>query len=283
MDEQIFDVFVIGGGINGVGVARDAVGRGLTVGLCEKDDIAQHTSSASTKLIHGGLRYLEQYDFALVRKALIEREVLLRAAPHIIWPLRFVIPLGRGGRPAWMIRLGLFLYDSLGGRKLLPATRSLNRSRNGVKFEALKSEFDKGYEYSDCWVDDARLSVLNAVDAAERGACILTRTMCVGLQRGEDFWTITLSKRNGEVMTVRSKTIVNAAGPWVDQIVNLADQHASNQASVRLVKGSHIIVPKLYEGDHCYFFQNPDGRIFFAIPYLDGTRTLIGTTDLPTD
>lgn len=283
MDEQIFDIFVIGGGINGVGVARDAVGRGLTVGLCEKDDIAQHTSSASTKLIHGGLRYLEQYDFALVRKALIEREVLLRAAPHIIWPLRFVIPLGRGGRPAWMIRLGLFLYDSLGGRRLLPATRSLNRSRNGVKFDALKSEFDKGYEYSDCWVDDARLSVLNAVDAAERGACILTRTRCVGLQRGEHYWTITLSKRNGEVMTVRSKTIVNAAGPWVDQIVNLADQHASNQASVRLVKGSHIIVPKLYEGDHCYFFQNPDGRIFFAIPYLDGTRTLIGTTDIPTD
>lgn len=282
MTEPVFDVFVIGGGINGVGVARDASGRGLSVGLCEKDDIASHTSSASTKLIHGGLRYLEHYDFMLVRKALKERETLLKAAPHIIWPLRFVIPAGAGGRPSWMIRLGLWIYDHLGGRKQLPATQTVSRQRSN-KFESLKDKFSKGYEYSDCWVDDARLCVLNAMDARVRNARILTRTECVSLQRGEKLWTIGLRTSSGDVFKVQAKTLVNAAGPWVEQVANLARHTPENQATVRLVKGSHIVVPKVYDGDHCYFFQNPDGRIFFAIPYVNGSRTLIGTTDVPVD
>lgn len=282
MNKKVFDILVIGGGINGVGVARDAAGRGLSVALCEKDDIASHTSSASTKLIHGGLRYLEQYDFLLVRKALIEREVLLQAAPHIIWPLRFVIPLGQGSRPSWLVRLGLFLYDNLGGRRLLPATRALSRKKS-QKLDALKRSYTKAYEYSDCWVDDARLAILNAVDAKQRGADIFTRTRCVAIERGDDYWTVSLQPDGGEVFEVQATVVVNAAGPWVDQVANLASSNASNRASVRLVKGSHIIVPKIYDGDHCYFFQNPDGRIFFAIPYLEESRTLIGTTDVPVE
>ncbi len=279
MDKRSYDIFIVGGGINGVGVARDSAGRGLAVGLCEKDDIASHTSSASTKLIHGGLRYLEQYDFLLVRKALIEREVLLRAAPHIIWPLRFVIPLGHGTRPSWLVRLGLFLYDHLGGRRLLPATTAFDRAKSH-KLDALKQQYSKAYEYSDCWVDDARLAVLNAVDAHERGADIFTRTRCVSLDRHDKYWVIGLQPHDGDPFQVQAKVIVNAAGPWVGQVLNLASSDTS-PSPVRLVKGSHIIVPKVYEGGHCYFFQNPDGRIFFTIPYLDGSRTLIGTTDVP--
>lgn len=281
----MYDLFVIGGGINGLGVARDAAGRGLRVGLCEKDDLAAHTSSASTKLIHGGLRYLEQYDFGLVRKALIEREVLLAMAPHIIWPLRFILPLGGGGRPAWLVRLGLFIYDHLGGRRRLPGTRVVRRG-GGNRLDALHNRFATGFEYSDCWVDDARLCVLNAMDARARGADILTRHECVDLVRGEAGWVITLQpKQMGAArFQIRARAVVNAAGPWVDQIAARAGVGNANAATphggVRLVKGSHIVLDRLYGGEHCYFFQNPDGRVIFAIPYLQGNKTLIGTTDV---
>ena len=271
------DILVIGGGINGAGIARDAAGRGLDVVLCEKDDLAQHTSSASTKLIHGGLRYLEMYDFALVRKALKEREVLLRAAPHIIWPMRFVLPHHKSLRPAWLIRLGLFLYDHLGGRKLLPPTKVLRR-KSSAKLDALKTEFRLAFEYSDCWVEDSRLVVLNAMDARERGADIQTRTACTRLKRHDDHWEAVLQSDLGE-RTVKARAVVNAAGGWVDDVLGLTKP--SNQTHLRLVKGSHIIVPRCHEGDHAYFFQNGDGRIIFAVPYEDGALTLIGTTDIP--
>lgn len=275
----MYDILVIGGGINGAGIARDAAGRGLKVLLCEKDDLAAHTSSSSTKLIHGGLRYLEHYDFALVRKALQEREVLLRAAPHIIWPMRFVLPHQKDLRPAWLIRAGLFLYDHMGGRKILPATKVLRRGKSD-KFSPLKDEFRLAFEYSDCWVQDARLVVLNAVDAARRGAKVLTRTPCTKLARADDHWTATLTNsRTGSEEIVQARTVVNAAGPWVDDVAGLA-RPGRNANNVRLVKGSHIITRKLFEGDHAYFFQNGDGRIIFAIPYEDGTSTLIGTTDV---
>lgn len=272
------DLLVIGGGINGVGIARDAAGRGLSVVLCEKDDLAAHTSSASTKLIHGGLRYLEQYDFALVRKALIEREILLRAAPHIIWPMRFVLPYDKDLRPAWLIRLGLFIYDHLGGRKMLPPTKTLRRRKTN-RLDPLKDEFRLAFEYSDCWVEDSRLVVLNAVDAAERGAEVLTRTACVALVRHADHWEATLKGPDG-VKTVMARAVVNAAGGWVDEVLGLAEPGA-NQTHLRLVKGSHIIVRRWHEGEHAYFFQNGDGRIMFAIPYERGEFTLIGTTDVP--
>lgn len=276
---SMYDILVIGGGINGACVARDAAGRGLKVFLCEKDDLAAHTSSSSTKLIHGGLRYLEHYDFALVRKALIEREVLLKSAAHIIWPMRFVLPHQKGLRPAWLIRLGLFLYDYMGGRKILPPTKVLKRG-SSAKFDPLQTHLKKAFEYSDCWVEDARLVVLNAVDAAERGATIATRTSCVGLQRHEDHWQARLEGETGE-QTIEARTVVNAAGPWVDDVTGLANKPEDNTANVRLVKGSHIITDKLFEGEHAYFFQNGDGRIIFAIPYETGTSTLIGTTDVP--
>ncbi len=273
------DLLVIGGGINGTGIARDAAGRGLKVVLCEKDDLAQHTSSASTKLIHGGLRYLEMYDFSLVRKALIEREVLLRAAPHIIWPMRFVLPHDKDLRPAWLIRLGLFLYDHLGGRKLLPPTKVLWRSKTD-KLQPLKDDFRLAFEYSDCWVEDSRLVVLNAVDARERGAEILTRTVCKSLERRKDRWVARLAGPEGE--SIRTfRVVVNAAGAWVDDILGLAD--GGDRTHLRLVKGSHIIVKRKHEGPHAYFFQNGDGRIMFAIPYERGAFTLIGTTDIPYD
>ena len=275
----MFDVLVIGGGINGTGVARDAAGRGLKTLLCEKDDLAQHTSSSSTKLIHGGLRYLEHYDFMLVRKALMEREVLLKAAPHIIWPMRFVLPHHKELRPAWLIRLGLFLYDYMGGRKILPPTKVLRR-KSSDKFIPLEQRFTLAFEYSDCWVDDARLTVLNAVDAHERGCEVLVQTECVGLERHASHWTATLQTKEGETREVEAKTIVNAGGPWVDDLVDLAFEEKKSQR-VRLVKGSHIIVHKLFEGDEAYFFQNGDGRIIFAIPYENNTMTLIGTTDVP--
>ncbi|MFC7293033.1 glycerol-3-phosphate dehydrogenase [Hirschia litorea] len=275
--EDIYDLLIIGGGINGVGIARDAAGRGLKVMLVEKDDLAQHTSSSSTKLIHGGLRYLENYDFALVAKALKEREVLLRAAPHIIWPMRFVLPHQKGQRPAWLIRMGLFLYDNFGGREILPGTKVLRR-KSSEKFEPLKSTFQLAFEYSDCWVDDARLVALNAVAAKEKGAVIRTRSRCDALVRMQDMWEASIGAANGTHDKVRAKVVVNAAGPWVDELSNQAIG-GQNKASVRLVKGSHIIINKKFEGSHSYFFQNGDGRIMFAIPYQEGRMTLIGTTD----
>ncbi|MEO9968664.1 MAG: glycerol-3-phosphate dehydrogenase [Hyphomonadaceae bacterium] len=275
----MYDILIIGGGINGAGIARDAAGRGLKVLLCEKDDLASHTSSSSTKLIHGGLRYLEHYDFALVRKALAEREVLLKAAPHIIWPMRFVLPHQKDQRPAWLVRIGLFIYDYMGGRKILPPTEVLKRAKSS-KFDALKPEFKKAFEYSDCWVDDARLVVLNAVDAQERGAKIMTRSECVELTRHDDHWSAVLRTEDGDI-TVEARTVVNAAGPWVDDVAEIAVKKRVNSGRVRLVKGSHIVTRKLFEGDHAYFFQNGDGRIIFAIPYESGTSTLIGTTDVP--
>ncbi len=273
-----YDLVVIGGGINGCGIARDAAGRGLSVYLCEMNDLASGTSSWSTKLVHGGLRYLEYYEFRLVREALIEREVLWQAAPHIIEPLRFVLPHHSGLRPAWLLRLGLFLYDHLGGRKLLPPTKTLDLSRD-IAGKPLKSGlFRRGFEYSDCRVDDARLVVLNARDAADRGARIETRTRAVSATRDGDGWNVVVENaRTGARRSIHARVLVNAAGPWVAQV--LADGiHTRSAAKVRLVQGSHIVVRKLYDHDRCYIFQNGDGRIIFAIPY-EGEFTLIGTTD----
>ena len=276
--DEVYDLAVIGGGINGCGIARDAVGRGLSVYLCEMNDLASGTSSWSTKLVHGGLRYLEYYEFRLVREALIEREVLWRAAPHIIEPLRFVLPHHAGLRPAWLLRLGLFLYDHLGGRKLLPPTRTLDLTRDVTGQPLKPGLFRRGFEYSDCRVDDARLVVLNARDAADRGARIETRTRAVAATRGADGWRITVENTtNGATRTIRAKAVVNAAGPWVASV--LSDALKTNaKAKVRLVQGSHIVVKRLYDHDRCYIFQNADGRIVFAIPY-QRDFTLIGTTD----
>ena len=272
-----YDIFVIGGGINGCGIARDAAGRGYSVGLAEMNDLASGTSSWSTKLIHGGLRYLEHYEFRLVREALIEREVLWSMAPHIIWPLRFVLPHHKGLRPRWLLRIGLFLYDHLGGRKLLPATRTLDLTSDPAG-EPLKADYTYAFEYSDCWVDDARLVVLNARDAAARGAHIRTRTEVVKAKREDRGWRITLKDHlSGKTNEVTADMIVNAAGPWVDKVLQGA-VGKNDARNVRLVQGSHIVVPKLYDHDRCYIFQNADGRIFFSIPYEDDF-TLIGTTD----
>lgn len=271
------DVLVVGGGINGAGIARDAAGRGLSVVLCEQHDLAAHTSSSSSKLIHGGLRYLEHYEFGLVRKALIEREVLLRSAPHIMWPLRFVMPHDRGQRPAWLIRLGMFLYDHLARRELLPGSRGLDLRRH-PSGAPLKADFTRGFVYSDGWVDDARLVVLNAMDAAEKGAQIHTRTRCESLGRQGDRWNATLRRQDGHALQVRARCVVNAAGPWVAQFLG-ESAHVRSSKSVRLVKGSHIVVKKLFDHDHAYIFQNADGRIVFAIPY-ERDFTLIGTTDV---
>lgn len=271
------DVLIIGGGINGAGIARDAAGRGLSVVLCEKDDLASHTSSASTKLIHGGLRYLEHYEFGLVRKALIEREVLLRAAPHIMWPMRFVMPHDQGQRPAWMIRAGLWVYDFLAKRELLPGSGSINL-RTHAAGQSLKPEFTKGFIYSDGWVDDARLVVLNALDAAEHGATILTHTRCETASRVNDQWQATLRNENGQTSQVRARSLVNAAGPWATQFLQDAAHRPSSKA-LRLIKGSHIVVKQLFDHPYAYIFQNPDGRIVFAINY-EQDFTLIGTTDV---
>ncbi|MGB5706582.1 MAG: glycerol-3-phosphate dehydrogenase [Arenicellales bacterium] len=272
------DLLVIGGGINGTGVARDAAGRGLSVALCEQDDLAQYTSSSSTKLIHGGLRYLEHYDFKLVRHSLREREVLLRSAPHIIWPMRFILPHHRALRPRWLIRLGLFLYDHLGKRILLPGSNGVDL-RKHVSGGVLKPEFTHGFEYSDCWVQDARMVVLNAMDAKERGAVVMTRTRCAGLLRNQDQWEATLELReSSELIKVHARAIVNAAGPWVEQVAGL-DPGSQSAHGIRLVKGSHIIVPSLFEHNYAYIFQNKDDRILFAIPY-ESDFTLLGTTDV---
>jgi glycerol-3-phosphate dehydrogenase len=275
------DVLVVGGGINGSGIARDAVGRGLSVILCEKDDLASHTSSASSKLIHGGLRYLEYYEFGLVRKALIEREVLMRSAPHIISPLRFVMPHMKGLRPAWMLRVGLFMYDMLARRELLPDSRGVNLRRHVVG-TSLKKEFTRGFMYSDGWVDDARLVVLNAMDAAERGATIFTRTHCESVVQKDGKWhaklCANLPDNTQKSIEVTARCLVNATGSWAAQFQQASAPHKAGK-TLRLIKGSHIVVKRLFDHPYAYIFQHPDGRIVFAIPY-EKEFTLIGTTDL---
>lgn len=295
----ICDLFVIGGGINGCGIARDAAGRGLSVALAEMNDLASATSSASTKLFHGGLRYLEYFEIRLVREALKERETLLRAMPHTSWPMRFVLPYHkdmrfegdtptskllslvmpwmRGRRPAWLIRFGLFLYDNLGGRKILPGTSTVDL-RNDPAGAPLRDKFEKAYEYSDCWIEDARLVVLNARDAEKRGAKIMTRTKVVSADRVDDIWHVTVeNSETGENRLHKAKMLVNAGGPWVESIIRNTAKIDSNE-SVRLVRGSHIVTKKLFDHEKCYFFQGEDGRIIFAIPY-ETDFTLIGTTD----
>ncbi len=278
---DLVDVAVIGGGVNGCGVARDAAGRGLSVLLCEQSDLGQATSSASTKLFHGGLRYLEHYKFRLVRESLVEREVLLSAMPHISWPLRFVLPHHRGLRPAWRLRLGLFIYDHLGGREILPGTRTIDLRTSPIG-APLKPSFRRGFEYSDCWVDDARLVVLNARDAADRGATILTRTRCERAERRSDGWRLQLRDAStGEEAIVHARALVNAAGPWVEDVLRQT-AGVNSSAGVRLVRGGHIVTRKLFDHDRAYIFQNSDGRILFAIPY-ETDFTLIGTTDVDHD
>jgi glycerol-3-phosphate dehydrogenase len=268
------DLLVIGGGINGAGIARDAAGRGLSVTLVERGDLASATSSSSSKLIHGGLRYLEQYEFRLVAEALAEREVLLKIAAHLVWPVRFVMPHVPELRPRWMIRVGLFLYDHLARRASLPGSHAVRLDR--PPFNAgLKAELRHGFVYSDCRVDDARLVVANAVDAAEHGARILPRTECLSARREGGHWQVSLS--NGE--NLQARAVANAAGPWVKKVLNDRLSQPSNDA-VRLVRGSHIVLPKLYEGDHAFILQNDDRRVVFMIPYGD-EHTLVGTTDVP--
>ena len=299
--DKIHDLLIIGGGINGCGIARDAAGRGLSVLLVEKGDLAGATSSASTKLFHGGLRYLEYFEFRLVREALIERETLLRAMPHISWPMRFVLPYHRdmrfesatptstllsrlmpwmrGRRPAWLIRLGLFLYDHLGGRKILPATTTLSLPQT-PEGAPLHDRFTRAFEYSDCWVEDSRLVVLNARDAAARGATILTHTEMIAAEAQNGIWTVTVMT-GGRRKLIRAKMLVNAAGPWAGDVIH-GKLRLNTQANIRLVRGSHIVTRKLYDHDKCYFFQGTDGRIIFAIPY-EQDFTLIGTTDADHD
>ena len=273
---MMYDLFIIGGGINGCSIARDAAGRGIKVFLAEMNDLASGTSSASTKLIHGGLRYLEHYEFRLVREALIEREVLLKSAPHIIWPLRFILPHHQGLRPRWLIRLGLFMYDHLGGRKILPATRSVDLTTD-VTGKPLKEDYTKAFEYSDCWVEDSRFVVLNARDAANRGAIIRTRTKVKSARRIDGGWSIDIVSSDGSSETIEAKVLLNAAGPWVSEVLS-AVIGRNDPDKIRMVKGSHLVVDKLYDHDRCYIFQNSDGRICFAIPY-ENNFTLIGTTD----
>ena len=275
--QHVYDLAIIGGGINGCGLARDAAGRGFSVLLCEMGDLASGTSSRSTKLIHGGLRYLEHFDFRLVREALTEREVMWAIAPHIVRPMRFVLPYQQGLRPAWMLRVGLFMYDHLGGRQRLPGTTSLDLAADAAGAALKPGIFSTAFEYSDCWVDDARLVVLNAVDAARRGADIRVRTRVLGAARTGDHWSLTVQEAGAAgTETMATRVLVNAAGPWV---ANVADLLASGTGhKVRLVQGSHIVVPKLFAHDRAYLFQNPDGRVVFAIPY-EHDFTLIGTTD----
>jgi glycerol-3-phosphate dehydrogenase len=272
-----YDLVVVGAGINGAGIARDAAGRGLRVLVAERDDIASHTSSSSTKLIHGGLRYLEHYEFGLVRKALIEREVLLKSAPHIMWPLRFAMPHDPSMRPAWMIRLGIWLYDHLARREVLPGSEGIDLAGHPAG-EPLQPEFRRGFVYSDGWVDDARLVVLNLRDAADRGANVLTRTEVTRAEPIDGGWRITLRERGGDSRTVTARSLVNAAGPWAMHFLEQSLARTGRR-SLRLVKGSHIVVPRMFEHDMAYIFQNADKRIVFAIPY-EGDFTLIGTTDV---
>jgi glycerol-3-phosphate dehydrogenase len=277
----MFDLLVIGGGVNGTCIARDAAGRGLSTCLVEQGDLAQATSSSSTKLIHGGLRYLEYYDFRLVREALKERERLIRIAPHIIWPLRFVLPHEHAVRPAWVVRLGLFLYDHIGGRRSLPGSEGITFEHSAFG-SALKPRVKRGFVYSDAWVEDSRLVALYARDAADRGASIRTRTRLMAAHREGALWKVQLEDVNdGTQSTVMSRALANAAGPWVADMLHGA-LGVNNSKHVRLVKGSHIVVDKLYEGEHAYILQNADKRIVFAIPY-EGAFTLVGTTDVPVE
>jgi glycerol-3-phosphate dehydrogenase len=271
------DLLVIGGGINGVGIARDAAGRGVGVLLVERGDLAGATSSASSKLIHGGLRYLEQFEFRLVHESLAEREVLLAAAPYIVRPLRFVLPVHAGLRPRWLLRLGLFLYDHIGGRKRLPPTRTVRRDRDPV-FDGLADRYRLGFEYSDCWTDDARLVIVNAIDAQQRGARIEPGWAMNAAQREGSIWKVAMTSHSGESRTVLARALVNATGPWVEQTQRATGTH--QHRAVRLVKGSHLVVKRLYTGTQAYTLQNADGRVVFAIPYEDDF-TLIGTTDTP--
>lgn len=276
-----FDLCVIGGGVNGAGIARDAAMRGLSVLLVEAQDIAGATSSASTKLVHGGLRYLETYQFRLVRESLQEREILMRLAPHIIKPLDFVMPHTPGLRPAWMIRTGLFIYDHLGGKISLPKSRSVDFKKDACG-RPLKDQYAHGYHYSDCWVEDSRLVVLNAMSAAEHGARIMTRTACIGLEPTKDksCWVVKLRNINiGYEGSFTARAVVNATGPWVRKFLEGVQTTTDITPKVRLIKGSHIILPRLYEGSHTYLLQQPDRRIVFAIPY-EGHYTLVGTTDV---
>ena len=274
---QPYDLLVVGGGINGIGIARDAAGRGLSVLVVEKDDLAAHTSSWSSKLIHGGLRYLEQYEFRLVGESLAEREVLLSIARHLVSPMRFVMPHVPELRPRWMIRIGLFLYDHLGRRTKLPGSHGVNLA--GPPYNAgLKDSLKNGFIYSDCRVDDARLVVANALDAKRLGAKILTRTACVSAQRKDGLWTAQLKGADGATTEVAARAVVNAAGPWVKEVLN-SHLHQPSRDNVRLVKGSHIVVPRLYEGEHAFILQNDDKRVVFMIPY-EGRFTLVGTTDI---
>ncbi|MEP5760674.1 MAG: glycerol-3-phosphate dehydrogenase [Litoreibacter sp.] len=297
-ERQEVDLFVIGGGINGAGIARDAAGRGLSVALAEMNDLASATSSASTKLFHGGLRYLEYFEIKLVKHALSERETLLRAMPHISWPMRFVLPYHKdmrfevstpasrilnvvmpwmkGRRPAWLIRLGLFLYDNLGGRSILPGTKTLDLTQ-GPEGDFLDDRFEKAYEYSDCWIEDSRLVVMNARDAAARGAEILVHTKVISAEQQEGAWVITLEDMQGVRREVGARVLVNAGGPWVGEIIRNTVR-SNSQEGVRLVRGSHIVTKRLFDHEKCYFFQGEDGRIIFAIPY-ENDFTLIGTTD----
>ena len=274
--EVTCDLLVIGGGINGAGIARDAAGRGLSVVLVEKTDLAAATSSASSKLVHGGLRYLEHFEFRLVAEALAEREIMLRIAGHLTWPTRFVAPHVPELRPRWMIRLGLFLYDHLARRSLLPGSRSVRLDQPPYS-SGLRAELKHGFVFSDCRVDDARLVVANALDAASRGARVLVGTACVSATRSEGLWIVQLS--NGE--TVKARAVVNAAGPWVKTVLNRHLGEATRD-SVRLVKGSHIVLPRLYEGEHAFILQNDDRRVVFMIPYEE-RFTLVGTTDVDYD
>ena len=276
--EHIFDLAIIGGGINGCGIARDAAGRGHRVLLCEMNDLASGTSSQSTKLVHGGLRYLEYYEFRLVRESLIEREILWRIAPHIIRPLRFVLPHHAGLRPAWFLRLGLFIYDHLGGRHLLPATRTLDLTRDEVGRPLAPNRYRRAFEYSDCFVDDARLVVLTARDAADKGAEIRTRTRVTEIKQSDGLWHVGMvNTMTGERSAIQARVLVNAGGPWVEDVL-VRGAGVNAKAKVRLVQGSHIVVRRLYNHDRAYIFQNADGRIIFLIPYQNDF-TLIGTTD----
>ncbi|NRA88276.1 MAG: glycerol-3-phosphate dehydrogenase, partial [Rhizobiales bacterium] len=278
MTDLTYDLVIIGGGINGCGIARDAIGRGMSVYLCEQGDLGGATSSSSTKLLHGGLRYLEHYKFNLVREALKEREVLWGIAPHIVQPMRFVLPYSKGMRPAWLLRLGLFIYDNLGGRKLLPGTSRVDLTKSPIG-EGLKDNLSLGYEYSDCRVEDNRLVILNAQDAQERGAIIKTRTQCVqtSVDKDDHWHVVTRNLNTNEDTTIRARMLVNAAGPWANKV---ADElvKCPPRGSIRQVQGSHIVAPKIYDHDRCFIFQNKDGRIVFTIPYEDDF-TLIGTTD----
>jgi len=280
--QEPFDLLIVGGGINGVGIARDAAGRGLKVALVEQSDLASATSSASTKLIHGGLRYLESFEFRLVREALIEREKLLGIAPHIIRPMRFVLPHVEGLRPRWQIRLGLFFYDHVAGRRRLEASRNIRIAGTELG-DGVQPHITHGFIYSDCWVDDARLVVLNAMDAAQRGASIYTQTRLISAAPHDKLWKAQVEDRRSlQRREITARAIVNAGGPWVQKILQVVHEASAVDTSVRLVKGSHIIIPQLYAGAHAFLLQNPDGRVVFTIPY-EGRFTLIGTTDVPFD